>query len=87
MRYLTVDIFFETDDELDQIVNGLRTTIEREPIVAENGISYTLIENDEELMNESFCLGLCYMELEQQGIEYPFEIGVVELDEPPKKFK
>lgn len=82
-RYLVLEIFGETEEETNLIIEGLRTTAEEKPIVTEDGLSYTTIVDDNALMAEAFCLGVCFAELEQQGIQVPFLTEVVELDVPP----
>ena len=83
-RYLKLEIWPEHDYEVDIILDGLRTTIEREPIVTDDGASYTEILSDEELMMESFCLGAAYRNIEEEhGIEMPFTIEILELSESP----
>lgn len=83
-RYLKLEIWPECEDDINDILDGLRTTIDREPIIDQDGNAYTEILNDEELMRESFCLGVVYREIEDNtGIEMPFTIEIIELSEPP----
>lgn len=83
-RYLKMEILADSDEDLKTIIDALRTTIvDREPIIDENGDSYIEV-TDTELMRESFCLGACFIEIEKEhGIECPFLVEVVELDEAP----
>lgn len=85
MKFLKIIIQFNDEDELDTILSEMRTTIndEREPIVDENGVTYVEIRTDDELMAESFCLGMVFQDLEENGIENPFFVEVVELETPP----
>lgn len=83
MRYLKIQLFPEDDDSLNAILDGMRSTVDREPIVDENGVTFIEILSDTELMAESFCLGMCYSELEEDGIADPFSVEVVELDVEP----
>jgi hypothetical protein len=84
MRYLKTVIMPEEKEDIDPIIDGLRTTIDREPIIDEEGDAYIEILSDEELMLEAFCLGCCYERLTAEGFDDPFMIEIVELDEPPK---
>jgi hypothetical protein len=83
MRFLKITLNPTDIRDLDAIINGLRTTIEREPIVDAEGDTYVQLYSDAELMEESFCLGLCFAELEEQGIDDPFFIEVIELEQEP----
>ncbi len=84
MKYLKISLWPESDEDVDVILDHMRTTIDREPIVDEQGDSYVEIFSDEELLREAFCLGAAFQRCEAEtGIECPFVVEVLELDEPP----
>jgi hypothetical protein len=83
MRFLKVTLNPESSDDLDAIVDGLRTTIDRELIVDSVGATFIEILNDTELMEECLCLGICYGELEADGMQDPFDVELCIMEVPP----
>lgn len=83
MRFLKVTLNNTSSDRLDAIVDGMRTTIDRELIVDSVGATYIELLNDTEFMEECLCLGICYAELEADGIDDPFDVEVCNMEVPP----
>lgn len=55
-RYLKTEFFPKDDEEKAVILFALRTTIDREPIIDDEGCLYVEILSDKELVEEIFCL-------------------------------
>lgn len=74
-RYkLTVELSPDDEDQIDDIINGLRTTIDQEPEFNDDGNFYYENLSLEEVCNEVFCLGACYQEIEDAlEMEIPFK--------------
>jgi len=71
---LQVSLNYLDEDELNLILDGLRTTISEEPDVLPNGDAYYPYLTIEQLTEEIFCLGICYREIElEHEIEHPFD--------------
>lgn len=77
-RYkLIIELLPDDEDQIDDIINGMRTTIDREPEFDDNGNLYYENLSLEEICAEVFCLGICYREIENSlGMEVPFEYYV-----------
>lgn len=79
---LTVTILPDTEDQIDDILDGLRTTLsDQGPYnqVDDEGNCISIL-TVEELTEEIFCLGICYRELELDlEMEHPFEYNVEKL--------
>ncbi len=77
-RYkLTVELLPDDDGQIDEIIEGLRTTIDQEPDFDESGDFYYSGLTIDELSAEAFCLGNCYTEIENKlNMKHPFEYYV-----------
>jgi hypothetical protein len=83
MQFLKVTLNPGSEEELNAILDGMRSTLSCEPIVDANSDTFLQINTPQELLEESFCLGMCFAEIEDAGVENPFYFELVELDEPP----
>lgn len=82
-KYLRLVLTPATPDDADVIIENLRTTLDEEPIIDHEGDIWLHVQSDHELMMESFCLGMLYSELEDDGLEDPFFLDVVDRDDVP----
>lgn len=82
-KYLKLVLTPDSEEDLETIIDNLRTTLDREQIIDAEGDTYIEIQNDVELAQESFCLGMVFAELEEDGIASPFFVEVVELEVEP----
>lgn len=76
-RYtLTVSILPSSDEEIDIILDGMRTTLD-EPEITDEGVEIHRGLTLEELTSEIFCLGACYQSIESEtDIVHPFEYHI-----------
>jgi hypothetical protein len=71
-------------EDLNDVIDGIRTTLpDGRDFLDGDGNLFILIESDQELMDESICLGTCYAQLREDGYEEPFGIELVVQDEMP----
>lgn len=83
-RFIRVNFNADSQEQFDNIVDGLQTTIDRDPIVV-GTLLYIEVLNDKELLEEAFALGVCWRDIETKfGYDTPFVPIVVELEENPK---
>jgi hypothetical protein len=86
-RFLKITILpngIEDAEAIDVVVDGLRTMLpEGRDFLDDEGILFILIETDQELMDESICLGTCYAQLREEGYDEPFDVELVVRDDMP----
>lgn len=75
MTYLFVLHLSCEADEIDTVIDHLRTSIEDpDRIICNDGFTSTVVTG-EELAREMFLSGISFMELEQMGIVCPFIVS------------
>lgn len=76
---LTVAILPDHDYQVDDILDGLRTTLPDSPLynqIDDNGNCVSIVDIDE-LAAELFCLGICYREIEDNlDMSHPFDYNI-----------
>ncbi len=74
-RYrLIITLNPSSDEEVDIILDGMRTTLDDEGIITEDGDQIFNGLDLNELTAEIFCLGTCYERIsEENGIDHPFD--------------
>ena len=89
-RFIKITILPEDTDgdagpeDLMTVIDGLRTTVpEGRDFLDNEGNLFVLIESDQELMDESVCLGTCYAQLRDAGYDEPFGLELVVRDDLP----
>lgn len=93
MKFLKVQITLQSKQIFDTVVDHLQTSVDTEEgddrtIVSAIGELHIEVRNDEEIFRESFTLGKVHEEVQLNfGIQHPFSIELVELDEKPKWYK
>lgn len=66
-----------SDKDLETVLDELRTTLDEEPYIDDEGVSIYYSLTLAELTAEIFCLGCTYSRLEENhGIEHPFDYEV-----------
>jgi hypothetical protein len=84
VRFIRIFIMPESEDDVDPIIDGLRTTLpEDRTTIDEEGYTYTRVETDQELMDECICLGIAFAVLEEEGYDCPFDVDLIESDTIP----
>jgi len=83
MKFLKIAFHADTEESLDSILEYMKTTLDRNEIVTEDGFTYIEILTDAELVDELICLGGCLLELDNDGYEDAFFVEIVELDVAP----
>jgi hypothetical protein len=82
--YLKLVLNAKTQEELNNIVDGLVTTRDDDPIITAEGDCYIELPTPEALVHEAFALGLASAIITiQHDIADPFSVAYVELEEPP----
>lgn len=84
MKYLKLTFFPKTQKEMDIIADNLLTSLDRDPVITENGDCFIEVFNDTEMIHEAFVLGIAFRDLETiYNMQETFMIEVVELDVAP----
>lgn len=74
---LIIELMPSNDEELDIILDGMRTTLDKEPTYADTGEAIYYSLTLEELVSEIFCLGTVFSDIEREhDIVCPFDYRV-----------